>query len=263
MAARGDPIIELRNIVKRFGNVEALSNVSLEVRQGEVLGLLGDNGAGKSTLVKTLAGVHDPDGGEIIVRGKPCKPWTPLTARNAGIETVFQDRALAPQHSIVTNIFMGREITNGLGLIDNRKQVEEASRLMREIGFTSKVFNPDSIVGHLSGGERQGVAIARALYNKADVIVLDEPTTALSLTETQKVFRFVNAVKESGRTVIFIGHNIYHVFDIADRFFVIDRGRTAFEGEKAQFKNAEHVIALMHQLAETGSADLSGMRRAS
>jgi ABC-type sugar transport system, ATPase component len=173
---------------------------------------------------------------------------------------VFQDRALAPQHSIVTNIFMGREITNTFGLIRVQRQVAEANRLMREIGFTSKVFNPDSTVGHLSGGERQGVAIARALYNNADVIVLDEPTTSLSLTETQKVFRFVEAVKESGRTVVFIGHNIYHVYDIADRFFVIDRGREAFEGPKAAFRGADHLIEMMHQLAETGSADVSHLQ---
>ncbi|MCC5973594.1 MAG: sugar ABC transporter ATP-binding protein [Rubellimicrobium sp.] len=254
------PIVEMRNIVKRFGSVEALSGVSMTVRKGEVLGLLGDNGAGKSTLVKTLAGVHDPDQGDIIVRGQKVSPWTPMAARDAGIETVFQDRALAPQHSIVTNIFMGREITNGLGLLKVQEQIDEANRLMREIGFTSKVFNPESTVGHLSGGERQGVAIARALYNKADVIVLDEPTTALSLTETQKVFRFVEAVKDSGRTVVFIGHNIYHVWDIADRFFVIDRGRTAFEGEKAQFTGADHLIQLMHQLAETGKADTTSLR---
>ncbi len=257
----GAPIVELRNIVKRFGSVEALSGVSLTVRKGEVLGLLGDNGAGKSTLVKTLAGVHDPDGGEILVKGRKVSPWTPLAARKAGIETVFQDRALAPQHSIVTNIFMGREITNALGLIRVRAQVEEANRLMREIGFTSKVFNPDSTVGHLSGGERQGVAIARALYNNADVIVLDEPTTALSLTETQKVFRFVQAVRDSGRTVVFIGHNIYHVWDIADRFFVIDRGRAAFEGAKAAFTGADHLIEMMHQLAETGHADTGSLRK--
>lgn len=259
MADTGEPIIEMRNIVKRFGSVEALSGVSLTVRRGEVLGLLGDNGAGKSTLVKTLAGVHDPDSGEIIVKGQRVSPWTPLAARNAGIETVFQDRALSPQHSIVRNIFMGREITNAIGLIDNAKQVSEANRLMREIGFTSKVFHPDSTVGHLSGGERQGVAIARALYNNADVIVLDEPTTALSLTETQKVFRFVEAVKASGRTVVFIGHNIYHVYDIADRFFVIDRGRTAFEGAKAAFTGADHLIRMMHQLAETGRADTGSL----
>ena len=261
MVAIGEPIIELKNIVKRFGNVEALTGVTMTVRKGEVLGLLGDNGAGKSTLVRTLAGVHAPTSGEVWVKGKLCSKWSPITARDAGIETVFQDRALAPQHSIVTNIFMGREITNALGLIDTKRQTEEAGRLMREIGFTSKVFSPDSVVGNLSGGERQGVAIARALYNNADVIVLDEPTTALSLTETQKVFRFVEAVKASGRTVIFIGHNIYHVYEIADRFFVIDRGREAFEGPKAAFTGADHLIQMMHQLAETGRTDVGSLRQ--
>ncbi len=259
MSAASEPVVELRNIVKRFGSVEALSGVTMTVRHGEVLGLLGDNGAGKSTLIKTLAGVHDPDEGEIIVKGEARKPWTPAAARDAGIETVFQDRALAPQHSIVTNIFMGREITNSLGLLRVQTQIDEANRLMREIGFTSKVFNPESTVGTLSGGERQGVAIARALYNQADVIVLDEPTTALSLTETQKVFRFVEAVKSSGRTVVFIGHNIHHVWDIADRFFVIDRGTEAFEGAKSSFTGADHLIEMMHQLAETGSADTSSL----
>lgn len=261
MTAIGEPVVELKNIVKRFGNVEALTGVTMTVRKGEVLGLLGDNGAGKSTLVRTLAGVHAPTSGEVWVKGTLRNPWTPIAARDAGVETVFQDRALAPQHSIVTNIFMGREITNALGLIDTKRQTEEAMRLMREIGFTSKVFNPDSVVGNLSGGERQGVAIARALYNNADVIVLDEPTTALSLTETQKVFRFVEAVKASGRTVIFIGHNIYHVYDIADRFFVIDRGREAFEGPKSAFTGADHLIHMMQQLAETGSADTESLKQ--
>ncbi|MBO6854481.1 MAG: sugar ABC transporter ATP-binding protein [Marivivens sp.] len=261
MADPNGPIVELKNIVKRFGSVEALTGVSMTVRKGEVLGLLGDNGAGKSTLVKTLAGVHAPTSGEIWVKGVQREAWSPLAARNAGIETVFQDRALSPQHSIVANIFMGREITNSLGLINVRKQMDEANRLMREIGFTSKVFNPNSIVGNLSGGERQGVAIARALYNEADVIVLDEPTTALSLTETQKVFRFVEAVKESGRTVIFIGHNIYHVWDISDRFFVIDRGKEAFEGPKSAFEGADHLIHMMHDLAETGRVDQTSLRK--
>jgi simple sugar transport system ATP-binding protein len=158
--------------------------------------------------------------------------------------------------------FRGIHGRTGHRIIDNKRQVEEAGRLMREIGFTSKVFGPDSVVGNLSGGEREGVAIARALYNTADVIVLDEPTTALPLTETQKVFRFVEAVKALGRTVIFIGHNIYHVYDIADRFFVIDRGREAFEGEKAAFTGADHLIHMMHQLAETGRADVTSLRMA-
>ena len=164
------------------------------VDKGEVVGLIGDNGAGKSTLIKILAGVVKPTSGEILVRGKPVTGWNAARSREAGIETVFQDRALAVQQSIVRNIFMGRELAGRFGFLKIDKEVREAERLMREIGFTSKVFTPHSIVGQLSGGERQGVAIARAIYKEADLIVLDEPTTALSLTETAKVFHFVRQV---------------------------------------------------------------------
>src|SRR5262249_14694701 len=169
--------------------------------------------------------------------------------RDAGIETVFQDRALAVQQTIVRNIFMGREIQRWLGFLDINKEIEQAERLMREIGFTSKVFTPLSIVGQLSGGERQGVAIARAIYNKADLIVLDEPTTALSLTEPEKVFRFVRAVRASGRSILFIGHNIHHVYDIADRFVVLDRGRVALATTKTEIGSAEDLIAFMEHVA--------------
>ena len=162
---------------------------------------------------------------------------------------MFQDRALAVQQSIVRNIFMGRELAGRLGFLDVDREVREAGRLMREIGFTSKVFTPHSIVGQLSGGERQGVAIARAIYKKADLIVLDEPTTALSLTETAKVFHFVRQVRASGRSILFIGHNIHHVFDIADRFVVLDRGRVALETPKAEFASAEKLIGFMEHLA--------------
>lgn len=245
----GERLIELREIKKSYGNVFAVGGVNLHVDRGEVVGLLGDNGAGKSTLIKILAGAVPPSGGEILVRGKAVSGWNPEKSRAAGIETVFQDRALAVQQTIVRNIFMGREITSALGLLNVRKERSEAERLMREIGFTSKVFSPDSIVGQLSGGERQGIAIARAIYNKADLIILDEPTTALSLTETEKVFRFVRNVRESGRSILFIGHNIHHVFDIAERFVVLDRGRVALEADKAEVGSAERLIAFMEHIA--------------
>jgi simple sugar transport system ATP-binding protein len=245
----GERLIELRDIKKSYGNVFAVGGVNLHVDRGEVVGLLGDNGAGKSTLIKILAGAVAPSGGEILVRGKPVSGWNPQKSRDAGIETVFQDRALAVQQTIVRNIFMGREITSILGLLNVRKERAEAERLMREIGFTSKVFTPDSIVGQLSGGERQGIAIARAIYNKADLIILDEPTTALSLTETEKVYRLVRNVRESGRSNLFIGHNIHHVFDIAERFIVLDRGRVALEASKAEVGSAERLISFMEYIA--------------
>src|SRR5690242_15779084 len=252
--AMGERLIELRNIKKSYGNVFAVGGVSMHVDRGEVVGLLGDNGAGKSTLIKILAGAVRPSSGEILVRGTPVHGWNAHKSRASGIETVFQDRALAVQQTIVRNIFMGREITTFGGLLDVRKEHSEAERLMREIGFTSKVFSPDSIVGQLSGGERQGVAIARAIYNKADLIVLDEPTTALSLTETEKVFRFVRAVRASGRSILFIGHNIHHVYDIADRFVVLDRGRAVLEIAKTEVSSAETLIKFMEDVAHPVAA---------
>jgi simple sugar transport system ATP-binding protein len=245
-------LIELRDITKSYGNVYALGGVSLSVNVGEVVGLIGDNGAGKSTLIKVLAGVVAPTRGEILVRGKPVSGWNAARSREAGIETVFQDRALAVQQSIVRNIFMGRELGGRFGFLKIDKEIREAGRLMREIGFTSKVFTPHSIVGQLSGGERQGVAIARAIYKEADLIVLDEPTTALSLTETAKVFHFVRQVRASGRSIIFIGHNIHHVFDIADRFVVLDRGKVALETDRTEIKSAEQLIHFMEDVAHPG-----------
>ena len=251
-------IISLQNISKSFGNVYALNGVSLHVKAGEVVGLIGDNGAGKSTLIKILAGVYTPDSGAIRLKDQPVTDWNASRSRQSGIETVFQDRALAVQQTIVRNIFMGRETTDSsasilsrLGFIDHKKQYSEAERLMRDIGFTSEVFTPDSIVGTLSGGERQGVAIARALYFDAELIILDEPTTALSLTETEKVFSFVRNVRASGRSVVFIGHNIYHVFGIADRFVVLDRGKLVLECTKEDYQTPEELIGFMKQVAQS------------
>ena len=254
-------IIELKNITKSFGTVYALGGVSLHVDPGEVVGLLGDNGAGKSTLIKILAGVIKPTSGEIIINGERVSNWSPARSRAAGIETVFQDRALAVQQSIVRNIFMGRELAGRFGWLNLRKQVSEAERLMREIGFTSKVFSPNSIVGQLSGGERQGVAIARAILKQANLIVLDEPTTALSLTETAKVFHFVRQVRESGRSIVFIGHNIHHVYDIAERFVVIDRGRVAMEKKKSEIASAHELIEYMERVARSQDVTAGEMGR--
>ena len=225
-------LIELNKVTKKFGGITALNKASLHVDVGEVVGLIGDNGAGKSTLIKTLVGVYFPDEGDIIIRGKKVSSWSALKAREAGIETVFQDRALCPQQSIVWNIFMGKELTYPFGFIREKEQIREANRLIREIGFTSKLIDAESPVGNLSGGERQGVAIARAIYNNAELIILDEPTNALSLNETQKVFEFVRNVKKSNRSVLFIGHNIFHVYDISDRFVILDRGEVVHNFSK-------------------------------
>ena len=240
-----EKIIELKNVTKRFGGITALNKASLHVDQGEVVGLIGDNGAGKSTLIKTLVGVYGPDEGEIVIRGKKVFNWTALKARESGIETVFQDRALCPQQSIVWNIFMGKELRYPFGFVREKEQVKEANRLIREIGFTSKLIDAESPVGNLSGGERQGVAIARAIYNNAELIILDEPTNALSLNETQKVFEFVKNVKNSNRSVLFIGHNIYHVYDISDRFVILDRGEVVHQLNKEEIQSPEELMKLM------------------
>jgi simple sugar transport system ATP-binding protein len=251
-------LIELRNITKSFGTVRALDNVTMQVNQPEIVGLIGDNGAGKSTLIKILSGVYAPDSGEILIRGQKAEGrWTVARAHQAGIETVYQDRALAVQHTIARNIFMGREIRGPLGLIRVRKEHEEAERLMREIGFTSRVFTPDSVVATLSGGERQGVAIARGLYFEAELLILDEPTTALSLTETQKVYSFMLAAKDKGRSVIFISHNIFHAYDISDRFVILDRGAVVMQAEKSEIESAERLVELMKDFASTGKQERS------
>ena len=230
-----EQLIELREITKSYGRVFALGGVNLHVDRGEVVGLIGDNGAGKSTLIKILAGVVKPTSGEILVRGQAGHPAGTARARatpaSRRCSRIARSRSSRP--SSATSSWAARSPA-GFGLLNIGKEISEAERLMREIGFTSKVFTPHSIVGQLSGGERQGVAIARAIYNKADLIVLDEPTTALSLTETDKVFRFVRQVRASGRSILFIGHNIHHVYDIADRFVVLDRGKVALEADRSE-----------------------------
>ncbi len=238
-------IIELEKVTKRFGGITALNQASLSVEKGEVVGLIGDNGAGKSTLIKTLVGVHSPDDGIIKIRGEKVSNWNALKARESGIETVFQDRALCPQQSIVWNIFMGKELKYPFGFVREKEQIKEANRLIREIGFTSKLINAESPVGNLSGGERQGVAIARAIYNNAELIILDEPTNNLSLNETQKVFDFVLNVKKSNRSVLFIGHNIYHVYDISDRFVILDRGEVVHQLDKKDIATPEELMKIM------------------
>ena len=247
------PIIELEHISKSFGSVSALTDISMQVNENEVLGLIGDNGAGKSTLIKIISGVHGPDTGEILVGGKNQKKWDVNIARAHAIETVYQDRALAEQQTITRNIFMGRERGGFLGFLDLKKENDEANNLMRSIGFTSRVFAPDSPVFTLSGGERQGVAIARALYFKAKMIILDEPTTALSLTESEKVFHFVRQAKEGGASAVFISHNIYHTYDISDRFVVLDRGQVVLETDKTKI-TANELVQSLQDIARSGHA---------
>lgn len=241
--------LELKNITKSFGKVSAVHNVNFHIKgDPEIVALIGDNGAGKSTLIKIISGVHTPDSGDIRIRGEQVKSWSVVEAREAGVETVYQDRALVLQQTIARNIFMGRERTGVLGLLKKKEELDEADRLMRTIGFTSKVFSSDSVVAKLSGGERQGVAIARALYFDADLMILDEPTTALSLTESKKVFEFIHKAKEKGTSCIFISHNIYHSYDVAERFVVIDRGEIVMETDR-EHTSADRLVKDLQEIA--------------
>lgn len=222
--------LELKHVSKSFGEVQALEDINLQLGQNEIVGLLGDNGAGKSTLIKIITGYYQPTSGEILFNGKKVENLTVPKARELGVETVYQERALAELQTLWRNIFLGREIANSLGFLNIQKMRDETHRLMTQsMGFTSHAVNPDSRVGMYSGGEKQGVAIVRALYFDAEIIILDEPTMGLSLKETAKLVNFVNGIKQAGKSAIFIDHNIVHVYNVADRVVVIDRGRVAGE----------------------------------
>jgi simple sugar transport system ATP-binding protein len=222
--------LELKHVSKSFGEVRALEDINLQLGQNEIVGLLGDNGAGKSTLIKIITGYYQPTSGEILFNGKKVDNLTVPKARELGVETVYQERALAELQTLWRNIFLGREIANSLGFLNIQKMKDETHRLMTQsMGFTSTSVSPDSRVGMYSGGEKQGVAIVRALYFDAEIIILDEPTMGLSLKETAKLVNFVNGIKLAGKSAIFIDHNIVHVYNVADRVVVIDRGRVAGE----------------------------------
>lgn len=245
--------LELKNISKSFGEVQSLKNVNFKLGRNEVVGLLGDNGAGKSTLIKIVTGYHHPDEGEIYFNGQKLDHLTVHKARELGIETVYQERALAELQTLWRNIFIGREISNRLGFLNVKKMREETNRLMLEsMGFTSTAVNPDSTIGTFSGGEKQGVAIVRALYFEADIIILDEPTMGLSLKETRKLLNFVRDIKAAGKSAIFIDHNIFHVYSVADRVVVLDRGQVAGEFMVKDI-TLNDLMDKMYQIAETGS----------
>jgi simple sugar transport system ATP-binding protein len=247
--------VELRNVSKSFGEVEALRNVDFRLGRNEVVGLLGDNGAGKSTLIKIVTGYHPPTAGEIYFDGKKVDELSVALARELGVETVYQERALAELQTLWRNIFLGRELSNRLGFLRVKDMKEETHRLMIEsMGFTSSAVSPESIINTFSGGEKQGVAIVRALYFDAEIIILDEPTMGLSLKETRRLLEFVRGIKAAGKAAIFIDHNVFHVYDVADRVVVLDRGRVAGEF-RVEDITLDDLMDKMYRVAETGSLD--------
>jgi simple sugar transport system ATP-binding protein len=248
----GVDVLELRHVSKSFGGVHALNDVSMRLGPAEVLGLVGDNGAGKSTLIKIITGYHQPDRGEVLFHGEPIRDLSVRKARALGVETVYQERALADQQSLWRNIFMGRPITRPGGILDVAKMRRVTARLMGEsMGFTSAILTPDTPVTGLSGGERQGLAIVRALHFEAELVILDEPTMGLSLSETDKCLNFVRGIRAAGKSAIFIDHNIFHVYSVSDRIVMIDRGRIAGEFPTSRYR-LDELTTIMREVAATG-----------
>lgn len=220
------PVVRMENISKRFGTISALEGVDFSVAQHQVMALLGDNGAGKSTLIKVLTGFYTPTGGQIYFEGKPVRINNPHEARDLGIETVYQDLALVNLMSITRNFFLGRELVRKIGpihwLLRGEMNVQTRQSLA-EIGIA--IRSPTEKVGSLSGGERQSIAIGRALHFGAKLLILDEPTSALSVAETRKVLNYITNARERGLSVIFITHNVHHVYQVADAYTIIRHGR--------------------------------------
>lgn len=242
----GDPLLEVRNLSKNFGPVQALKDLSMMVRAGEVVALAGDNGAGKTTLIKAISGVYKPSGGEILLRGEPVSFSAPQEAREQGIETIYQDLALADNLSIGANIFLGREPMRKafgfLPVLDRQKMADAAKTTMALLDF--HVSRMDAPVSNFSGGQRQAVAIGRAVYWNAQILIMDEPTAALGVPEQRKVISLIHQLKAQGRGVIFISHNLQDIFAVSDRIVVLRRGVQAGERRIADTTHDE-VVKLM------------------
>jgi len=242
--AKETPLVQMVNIHKWFGRVYALKGVDFTVGYNEIVGLVGDNGAGKSTLIKILSGVYSPDEGEIYCDGKRVDFSSPKDAIKAGIETLYQETAVVNEMNIMRNIFMGREPVRRFGPIrwlDVKKMARESIRALEGVGLHLR--SPLTLVKELSGGERQGVTIARAMYFKTKLLILDEPTNNLSVKESRKVLQFVRDLKNQGISSIFITHNLYHVYPVADRIVVMSHGKVGdFKKEKT---SVEELIRLI------------------
>jgi simple sugar transport system ATP-binding protein len=243
-------LLEARSVSKYFGSVNALQDITLKVNAGEVTCVLGDNGAGKSTLIKILSGVHQPDQGELLMDGEPVTFTNPRDARARGIATVFQDLATVPLMSVWRNFFLGNEPTKGRGPVQ-RLDIKAAQSIMREemAKMGIDVRDPNQTVGTLSGGERQAVAIARAVYFGAKVLILDEPTSALGVRQSGIVLKYVVQARARGRGVIFITHNPHHAFPVGDRFVLLKRGRMMGSYLKSE-TSLEQLTSLMAGGAE-------------
>ena len=241
-----EPLLDVRNLSKNFAAVQALKDFSMVVRPGEVVALAGDNGAGKTTLIKAISGVYKPSSGEIRLRGEPVSFATPQEARDKGIETIYQDLALADNLSIGANIFLGREPMRKafgfLPVLDRKKMADAAKSTMALLDF--HVNRMEAPVSNFSGGQRQAVAIGRAVYWNAQILIMDEPTAALGVPEQRKVISLIHQLKAQGRGVIFISHNLQDIFAVSDRIVVLRRGVQAGERKISETTHDE-VVKLM------------------
>ena len=235
-------MVRMERIRMAYGNVVALNDVSLTVGRDEIVGLIGDNGAGKSTLIKIMTGVVRPTGGELYIRDEriDLSHYSVRRAHDWRIETVYQEKSLGEKQPLWRNFFVGRQITTRLGFIDVKKQKAITNDVLRnQIGFRGAGISADSPVQKLSGGERQGIAIGRAMYFDADLVVLDEPTVALAIKEVQKVLDFVRSIKERGRACVYIEHNLAHVHELADKLVILDRGEVVGTFKKGEISLGE------------------------
>lgn len=242
----------MEHISKMFGRVQALDDVSLTIKEREIVGLVGDNGAGKSTLIKILSGAYKATNGEIYFKNNLVKLNDTRDAIKLGVETIYQDSALVPQLSIMRNLFLGREPIyrpRFLNRLDKSLMDRETRKLLMEVGLT-KDLDPNTPITSLSGGERQSIAIARAMFFEADLIILDEPTNNLGVEETQNVLRFIRSARDAGVSCIFITHNIYHVFQVVDRIVVLRRGKKVCE-VNPKMTTIEEVEKVITGIADT------------
>ena len=253
-----EKLVRMEGIEKSFGEVRALRGVDFQLERNEIVGLIGDNGAGKSTLIKILSGVFPYTKGRMEIKGKEIHPdqYSVKRAHGMGIETVYQEQALGLKQSLWRNIFLGRQPTNRAGFIRMKKVRDETNHIMRSfLGFTGGGITPDSRVSTLSGGERQGVAIGRAMYFEADLIILDEPTRALSVKEVGKVLGFIRQVKEQGKACVYISHTISNIYSVSDRFVLMDRGMVVGEYNRVNISEQDLTDELMHH---STTAELAG-----
>ena len=232
LTTQGTPLLELRDVRKSYGRVHALRGVSMAFDRGELIALLGDNGAGKSTLIKILSGLVAPDEGELLWDGDRVELSSPREAGELGIETIYQDGALVDTMSITRNIFMGREPHTRLGLLDMKQMRRIAEEVLAEVVYLEGMGSPDRLVGELSGGQKQAVAIARAIHFQRSMLLLDEPTSALAVKATEALLAHLRKLKRDGITSVLITHNLYHAYQLCDRFIVMNRGRVAYEAAK-------------------------------